>query len=60
MGPSRHRGADIRLHGADRAGDTGTWCPNRHDEAQYLVQLYKQHRAQAFEIVALDFEEPEQ
>ena len=39
---------------------TGTWCPNCHDEAQYLVQLYKQYRDQGLEIVALDFEEPEQ
>jgi len=39
---------------------TGTWCPNCHDEAQYLVQLYKQYRGQGLEIVALDFEEPEQ
>ena len=22
---------------------TGTWCPNCHDEAQYLVELYKYH-----------------
>ena len=39
---------------------TGTWCPNCHDEAQYLVQLYKKYRAQGLEIIALDFEEPEQ
>ena len=39
---------------------TGTWCPNCHDEAQYLVPLYKQYRDQGLEIVALDFEEPEQ
>jgi peroxiredoxin len=39
---------------------TGTWCPNCHDEAHYLVQLYKKYRAQGLEIVALDFEEPEQ
>jgi thiol-disulfide isomerase/thioredoxin len=39
---------------------TGTWCPNCHDEAQYLVQLYKQYRDKGLEIVALDFEEPEQ
>jgi peroxiredoxin len=39
---------------------TGTWCPNCHDEAQYLVQLYKKYRARGLEIVALDFEEPEQ
>ena len=39
---------------------TGTWCPNCHDEAQYLVQLDKQYRSQGLAIVALDFEEPEQ
>jgi hypothetical protein len=30
------------------------------DEAQYLVQLYKKYHDQGLEIVALDFEEPEQ
>lgn len=39
---------------------TGTWCPNCHDEAQYLVQLYKKYHEKGLEIVALDFEEPEQ
>jgi len=39
---------------------TGTWCPNCHDEAQLLVQLYKKYRDQGLEIVALDLEEPEQ
>jgi peroxiredoxin len=39
---------------------TGTWCPNCHDEAQYLVQLYARYHAQGLEIVALDFEEPDQ
>jgi peroxiredoxin len=39
---------------------TGTWCPNCHDEAQCLVQLYKRYHDQGLEIVALDFEEPEQ
>jgi len=39
---------------------TGTWCPNCHDEAQYLVQLYKKYHDEGLEIVALDFEEPEQ
>lgn len=34
--------------------------PNCHDEAQYLVQLYKKYRDQGLEIIALDFEEPEQ
>ncbi len=39
---------------------TGTWCANCHDEAQYLVQLYKKYHDQGLEIVALDFEEPDQ
>ena len=39
---------------------TGTWCPNCHDEAQYLVELFKKYHDKGLEIVALDFEEPEQ
>jgi thiol-disulfide isomerase/thioredoxin len=39
---------------------TGTWCPNCHDEAQYLVQLDKKYRDKGLSIVALDFEEVEQ
>ena len=39
---------------------TGTWCPNCHDEAQYLVQLDKKYRDQGLAIVALSFEEPEE
>ncbi len=39
---------------------TGTWCPNCHDEAQYLVQLDKKYRDKGLRIVALNFEEPEQ
>lgn len=39
---------------------TGTWCPNCHDEAQYLVKLDKQYRDKGLAIVALSFEEPEQ
>jgi thiol-disulfide isomerase/thioredoxin len=39
---------------------TGTWCPNCHDEAQYLVQLYSKYHSKGLEIVALDFEEPDQ
>ena len=37
---------------------TGTWCPNCHDEAQYLVELYKKYHDLGLEIIALDFEEP--
>jgi peroxiredoxin len=39
---------------------TGTWCPNCHDETQYLVQLYAKYHSRGLEIVALDFEEPDQ
>jgi peroxiredoxin len=34
----------------------GTWCPNCHDEARFLVPFYRNHRAQGFEIVGLMFE----
>jgi thiol-disulfide isomerase/thioredoxin len=34
----------------------GTWCPNCHDEAQFLVPFYREHRDRGFEIVALMFE----
>jgi thiol-disulfide isomerase/thioredoxin len=39
---------------------TGTWCPNCHDEARFLVQLDKKYRDKGLAIVALDFEEPEE
>ena len=38
----------------------GSWCPNCHDEAPLLVELYKKYRAQGLEIVLLSFEEAEQ
>jgi thiol-disulfide isomerase/thioredoxin len=39
---------------------TGSWCPNCHDEAPYLEELYRKYHARGLEIVALDFEEPDQ
>jgi thiol-disulfide isomerase/thioredoxin len=39
---------------------TGSWCPNCHDEAPYLAELYRKYRALGLEIVALDYEEAEQ
>jgi peroxiredoxin len=39
---------------------TGTWCPNCHDEAQLLVELDRKYRDRGLQVVALDFEEPEQ
>ena len=34
----------------------GTWCPNCHDEAPSLVDLYKDFHSQGLEIVGLNFE----
>jgi thiol-disulfide isomerase/thioredoxin len=34
----------------------GSWCPNCHDEAPFLVELYKKYHARGLEIVELDFE----
>ena len=34
----------------------GSWCPNCHDEAPFLGQLYAKYRERGLEIVALDFE----
>ena len=34
----------------------GSWCPNCHDEAPFLVELYKEFRSQGLEVVGLFFE----
>ena len=39
---------------------TGSWCPNCHDEAPFLVELYRKYHKQGLEIVALSFEEADQ
>jgi peroxiredoxin len=39
---------------------TGSWCPNCHDEAPFLVELYRTYHARGLEIVGLSFEESEQ
>jgi thiol-disulfide isomerase/thioredoxin len=39
---------------------TGSWCPNCHDEDQFLPAIYNKYHSRGLEIVALDFEEPEQ
>jgi thiol-disulfide isomerase/thioredoxin len=39
---------------------SGSWCPNCHDEAPFLGELYKKYRGQGLEIVSLSFEEAEQ
>jgi thiol-disulfide isomerase/thioredoxin len=38
----------------------GSWCPNCHDEAPFLVDLYKQFHSKGLEIVNLSFEEEDQ
>lgn len=56
-----HTQADAEFKGKPiLAVVTGTWCPNCHDEAQYLVQLDEKYRDQGLRIVALTFEEEEQ
>jgi peroxiredoxin len=39
---------------------TGSWCPNCHDEAPFLSELYRTYHARGLEIVALGFEEADQ
>jgi peroxiredoxin len=39
---------------------SGSWCPNCHDEAPFLEDLYRKYRAQGLEVVALSFEEADQ
>jgi len=39
---------------------TGSWCPNCHDEAPFLAELYRKYRNQGLEVVALSFEEEDQ
>lgn len=39
---------------------SGSWCPNCHDEAPFLEELYRRYRAQGLEVVALSFEEGDQ
>jgi thiol-disulfide isomerase/thioredoxin len=34
----------------------GSWCPNCHDEAPFLVGLYKKFHSRGLEIVNIDFE----
>lgn len=38
----------------------GSWCPNCHDEAPLLVELYKRYHAKGLEVVSLSFEEEDQ
>jgi thiol-disulfide isomerase/thioredoxin len=39
---------------------SGSWCPNCHDEAPFLAELYRTYQGKGLEIVALSFEEDAQ
>jgi peroxiredoxin len=38
----------------------GSWCPNCHDEAPFLVELYRKYHEKGLEIVGLSFEDADQ
>jgi peroxiredoxin len=38
----------------------GSWCPNCHDEAPFLVDLYNKYHKQGLEVVVLAFEDEDQ
>jgi thiol-disulfide isomerase/thioredoxin len=39
---------------------SGSWCPNCHDEAPFLEEIYEKYHSKGLEIVALSFEEEEE
>lgn len=53
--------ADARFRGKVLVVEiTGSWCPNCHDEAPFLAEMYRRYGGQGLEIVSLSFEEAEQ
>ena len=38
----------------------GSWCPNCHDEAPFLEELYRKYHSRGLEVVSLSFEEDDQ
>jgi peroxiredoxin len=53
--------ADARFHGKVLVVEiTGSWCPNCHDEAPFLAEMYRKFGRQGVEIVSLSFEEADQ
>ena len=38
----------------------GSWCPNCHDEAPFLEELYSKYHARGLDVVELSFEEEDQ
>jgi thiol-disulfide isomerase/thioredoxin len=35
----------------------GSWCPNCHDEAEFLARFHRERRAQGLEVISLMFEQ---
>ena len=53
--------ADARFRGKVLVVEiTGSWCPNCHDEAPFLAEMYRNYSRQGLEIVSLSFEEADQ
>ena len=53
--------ADARFRGKVVVVEiTGSWCPNCHDEAPFLAEMYRKYSRKDFEIVSISFEEAEQ
>jgi thiol-disulfide isomerase/thioredoxin len=38
----------------------GSWCPNCHDEAPFLEELYRKYHGRGLDVIELSFEEEEQ
>jgi len=52
---------DARFHGKVLVVEiTGSWCPNCHDEAPFLEEMYRKYGSQGLQIVSLSFEEADQ
>lgn len=55
-------GNEVSLHDEKFRGKVvvvslgGSWCPNCHDEAMFLVPFYEEYQPQGVEIIALMFE----
>jgi thiol-disulfide isomerase/thioredoxin len=53
--------ADARFRGRVLVVEiTGSWCPNCHDEAPFLAEMYRKYSRQELDIVSLSFEEADQ
>jgi peroxiredoxin len=53
--------ADARFRGKVLVVEiTGSWCPNCHDEAPFMEEMYRKFGTQGVEIVSLSFEEADQ